>query len=187
LELGANIEEFGVDGRRPLAVAVVRQNLSLVQLLLANGAFAGVSEENSLWAFTPLHRAADLGSNPIVQELLKNGADANAQGARFAPTPLQCAVVKQHLEVATTLILAGADVEAGDRLSTPLHDAVNRRSVPLVKLLLDNGANPDGHGKSGLFAIGSSPRQRAERADVPGMMDAFTQADIDRGMQKNPK
>jgi ankyrin repeat protein len=79
--------------------------------------------------------------------------------------------------LATTLILAGADVASRDYYEeTALHRAVRKGSVPLVKLLLDHGANPDVVDDRMV-----SPRQEAERVNVVGMMEAFAEADIKHG------
>jgi ankyrin repeat protein len=174
LELGANIEEPDFDGHRPLILAVGRGNPSLVQLLLANGAYTGTVQVKQKSA-TPLHWAAEAGSNSIVQEILGKGADVNAQDF-LDQTPLHRAVIKEHLDVANTLILAGANVGATDTTQrTALHHAVAKSSVPLVKLLLDHGANPDV--EDYWF---DSPRREAKRANVVGMVNAFAKADITR-------
>jgi ankyrin repeat protein len=174
LELGASTEEPDFDGCRPLLIAVRQGNLPLVQLLLANGAYTGtvvVDHESS----TILHWAVKAGSDHIVREILGKGADANARDS-LDQTPLHWAASSKNLKVATSLILADADVTAKDNFArTALHCAVTKGSVPLAKLLLDHGANPDA-----LDRWSGYPRLQAERDNVPGMMDAFAEADFNR-------
>lgn len=88
--------------------------------------------------------------------------------------PLNRAVINEQVALATRLILAGADVGAGDCTErTALHHAVAKGSVPLVNLLLDHGASPDV-----VDALGQSPRREAEGSNIPGMVDAFDRADV---------
>jgi ankyrin repeat protein len=85
--------------------------------------------------------------------------------------------------MATTLILAGVGVAARDsRAKTALHHAVAKRSVQLVKLTLDPGANPDVVGK-----WGEPPRREAERANVDGMTNAFAEAGIKLSVVKKTR
>jgi ankyrin repeat protein len=156
-------------------MAVGRRNLSLVQLLLANGAYTGTVQvqQNSL---TPLHWAAEVGSDQIIREIPGKGADANARDSSDR-TPLHRAVIKNHLGVATVLILAGADLAARDFAErTALHHAVEEGSVLLVKLLLDHGADPDAKD-----SWSDTPRQGEKIVNDFEMLGAFARAGINRG------
>jgi ankyrin repeat protein len=75
--------------------------------------------------------------------LLNKGADPNLQGAG-GDTPLIAAARVGFDEAAGWLIGLGAKVDATNRSGeTPLIIAVQQRNAPLVKLLLEHGADPD--------------------------------------------
>ena len=75
--------------------------------------------------------------------LLNKGADPNLAG-KGGDTPLIAAARVDFVEAARWLLGLGAKVDADNKMGeTPLIVAVQRRDAPLVKLLLDHGANPD--------------------------------------------
>jgi ankyrin repeat protein len=90
---------------------------------------------------TPLMYAALYGDADSLRQLLKSGADPNSKNAVGA-SALMWAV--DDFEKTRLLIEAGADVNAkSDDGRTPLIVAVGKfGSSPIVKLLLDHGANP---------------------------------------------
>lgn len=75
--------------------------------------------------------------------LLNKGADPNVQGAN-GDTPLITAAKAGFDQAAIWLIGLGAAVDATNRAGeTPLIIAVQQRDLPMVKLLLEHGADPD--------------------------------------------
>jgi ankyrin repeat protein len=93
---------------------------------------------------TPLMYAALHGDVDSVRQLLQAGADPNLQNDAGA-TALMWAT--DNLEIVTELVEHGADVNAksGDS-RTPLLIAAGRFGAgPVVKTLLDHGANPSAH------------------------------------------
>ena len=75
--------------------------------------------------------------------LLNKGADPNLAG-RGGDTPLIAAARIGFEDAAEWLIGMGAKVDATNRMGeTALIVAVQQRQIPLVKLLLEKGANPD--------------------------------------------
>ena len=57
-------------------------------------------------------------------------------------TPLHKAVKAGNIQDAKALILSGVEINARNRFTkTPLHYAVCQNMVPIVKLLLQNGAD----------------------------------------------
>jgi len=93
---------------------------------------------------TPLMYAALYGDVDSVRQLIKLGANPNLQNEAGA-TALMWAT--DNLEVVTELVNHGADVNAksGDS-RTPLLVASSRYgAAPVVKFLLDHGANPSAH------------------------------------------
>jgi ankyrin repeat protein len=91
--------------------------------------------------------------------LLNQGADPNLPG-KDGDTPLIAAARIGYEQAAEWLIGQGAKVDAANRMGeTPLIIAVQTRQLPLVKLLLTAGANPD---KTD-HAAGLSAREYAAR------------------------
>jgi ankyrin repeat protein len=75
--------------------------------------------------------------------LLNKGADPNAPGAG-GDTPLIAAARVGFDDAARWLIGLGAKVDGDNKMQeTPLIVAVQQRDLPLVKLLLQGGADPD--------------------------------------------
>ena len=86
--------------------------------------------------------AAMAGDREALRALLKQGADVNAaQGDGL--TALHWAARKGDAELASTLLVAGANVRAATRLGayTPLHMASETGSAAVIKELIKAGAN----------------------------------------------
>ena len=93
---------------------------------------------------TALHMAVENGHELVVQHLLSQGADANAESAD-GRTPLQLAMESGNEIFAQLLILRGADVNANFASGeTPLSVAVGNHWAFLVQLLLCQKANSNG-------------------------------------------
>jgi uncharacterized protein len=152
----------------------------LVERLLACGATVADADPNGE---TALHRIADMRQAPqkpaaaLAALLLDRGADPN--GRNWADvTPLHQAVRARNLSVAV-LLERGADVNARDRHrgSTPLRRAVSATGagatagttalmVPLTRILLKYGADPDARDKRGVPVHAS-----ARNPDVRAVLD----------------
>jgi ankyrin repeat protein len=91
--------------------------------------------------------------------LLNKGADPNLPG-KGGDTPLIAAARVGFEEAADWLISMGAKVDGTNKMGeTALIVAVQQRQIPLVKLLLNAGANPD----KADTAAGYSAREYAAR------------------------
>lgn len=87
-----------------------------------------------------------------VKALLKQGANPNARNY-WRDSPLLIAVRADHAELAQVLLDAGAEVNVKGLGYTPLGLAARNGSLPLVRLLLKAGANPDRKNDDGDFPI----------------------------------
>ena len=83
-----------------------------------------------------IHKAASNGNIEVIKQHLTAGADVNAKNDSGL-TPLHYAESK---EIAEILITAGADVNAGDKI-TPLHYAAQYGEMEIVELLISKGAD----------------------------------------------
>lgn len=92
---------------------------------------------------TQLVRAARDGDTDKIEQLLKNGADADSRDSK-GQTPLEVAIRARNTLLIKFLLDRGADVNVRDSLgTTALMVACSRSSLEVVKLLLDNGSAID--------------------------------------------
>jgi cytohesin len=158
--------------------AVEALHPELVELFLASGAAISDTDPNGE---TALHRIADMRQAPqapaagMAALLLDLGADPNARNWDDV-TPLHQAVRARNLAVVEVLLARGADANArdGQRGSTPLRRAVSGTGagatagsaalmVPLTRILLKYGADPDARDKRGV-PVHASARSQDVRA-----------------------
>jgi len=104
---------------------------------------------------TPLHCAAGWGQLNMEQTLIAHGADPNIHRQERGDTPLMNAIAYDHISCITPLLAAGADINACDNMGrTALSIAISRHlDFPLVRLLLEKGANPNIPDKNGITPI----------------------------------
>ena len=106
-----------------------------------------------------LHIVTRARSNNWVGYLLQQGADPNIAGTN-GDTPLIIAARLGFTEGAARLIGKKADLNKGNRFGeTPLIVAVQQRQVPILRMLLAAGADPDKRD----HAAGYSAREYAKR------------------------
>ncbi len=108
---------------------------------------------------TPLLVAVTMRNEQWIAHLLNNGADPSG-GGKNGDTPLIVASRIGFETAAQWLLESGAKANQANRMGeTPLIVAVQQRRLPLVKLLLAKGADPD---KTDA-AAGYSAREYAKR------------------------
>ncbi|PTL85022.1 ankyrin repeat domain-containing protein [Vitiosangium sp. GDMCC 1.1324] len=134
-------------GLRPLHVAInelaERGGLDVLMALLEHG--ADVNAWNVGRDVTPLLVAVFEGQQGAVEALLKAGADPNVRSSE-GDTPLRAAAGVGDLGIAFLLLGAGAARTINDWGGltgyTALGHAARRLDLPMIKLLLDAGADP---------------------------------------------
>ena len=95
----------------------------------------------SFLGFTPLILASTAGHSEVVEILIDNGADIEAQSERTKDTPLSLACSGGRYEVVEILLRLGANKEHRNVSDyTPLSLAASGGYVNIIKLLLSYGA-----------------------------------------------
>jgi uncharacterized protein len=129
LELGANVRARSQVRRRRIGTELGGYN-------------AAAAREIDKGGYTPLLFAARQGTLESVQLLVAAGADVN-DVAPEGTSALVVAAHSGHSAVGTFLLEKGADPNAAAAGYAPLHAAIMRGDVELVKSLLVRGANPN--------------------------------------------
>ena len=102
-----------------------------------------------------LQAAVIYGNLEAVKQHIKAGSDLNAKDPMSGSTPLISAATFNKMEIANTLIDAGADLTIKNNDgATPLHVAVFFCRVEIVQKLLDAGAD-----KTVRNNFGATPRE----------------------------
>ncbi|MET0403856.1 MAG: ankyrin repeat domain-containing protein [Cystobacter sp.] len=135
-------------GLLPMQVAINELaeggGLDVLITLLEHG--ADVNAWNSGRDVTSLLVAVFEGQQAAVEALLKAGADANVRGSE-GDTPLRACVGMGDLGIASLLLDAGATRTSnewgGQAGYTALGIAASRLDLPMRRLLLDAGAQPE--------------------------------------------
>jgi ankyrin repeat protein len=188
LERGANATERNNAGIGPVLASAASGDLETLRLLLDAGAKADdcpkMSDPRSIFFSglrTPLMWAAYRNDVRMASLLLERGADPN-QSTHFG-NPLSHACWSDSLEVAKVLIARGANVNARDAIAnfTSLHWAAGTElpRPQLVKLLLDEGADPNAAGGEPIDAFGlvpQTPRLIAEKRGRTVIVEALVAA-----------
>jgi cytohesin len=100
------------------------------------------------WSRRPLHVAVAKGWDEVVDFLLKNGADPNAEGdtwdtSNAQMTPLEAAIQYNHPDIFKRLLAARANPNHRSTFHGPaLNEAFAHHHEEMAGLLLENGANP---------------------------------------------
>ncbi|ATB44057.1 hypothetical protein CYFUS_009538 [Cystobacter fuscus] len=135
-------------GLRPLHVAInelaERGGLDVLMALLEHG--ADVNAWNVGRDVTPLLVAVFEGQQAAVEALLKAGADPNVRSSE-GDTPLRACAGVGDLGIASLLLGAGASRTinewGGQAGYTALGLAASRLDIPMMRRLLDAGADPE--------------------------------------------
>lgn len=126
-----------------LHMAIAKNNLTLVKILLRAGADPDLPNSGPQW--TPLIKAAHMGHDAIVELLIAFQANPNLTNGR-GRGPLQLAIHRNHFNIVSRLIEAGADFETPNEeewLQSPLGSAIQFRRYEITRLLLNAGARLD--------------------------------------------
>jgi len=118
-----------------LALAAVDGDIAEVDRLIASGADVN---GDSVLGRTPLGAVVERGQAEMIRVLVKKGGRID----RHQPPLLITAAKAGQAEATVVLLELGARVDVRHEGFTPLGIAVMRGHAPLVRLLLERGANP---------------------------------------------
>ncbi|CZS99185.1 uncharacterized protein RAG0_07635 [Rhynchosporium agropyri] len=164
LDMGADANAQGSSSGSPLECAIIRNAISIVDLLLQRGAL--VNDLPKPGRRTPLQLAATLDDPDPVKRLLRLGAYANAPAPscfdcnenircadiRTVGTALKGAAANGSVHICQTLLDSGANINAAPSICTwknrkkgmtSLVAAIRSGNCDLVKLFMNCGADVD--------------------------------------------
>ena len=159
LSHGANFLAVDADGKTALHSASAFHDAAVVKILIEQGISPNAKDDRAL---VPLHYAVSTCSDNVppaaIAVLLDYGADPNAKTRREddGDSPLHLVMCSSSSsasgdplpvdpEIVALLIKYGADSMATNVYGeTPLHLAMAHCNPDVVRILLENGANPNG-------------------------------------------
>ncbi|KAK4103131.1 putative proteasome regulatory protein [Parathielavia hyrcaniae] len=113
LARGADVNQTNNNGQTALHFLASKSNLDLARKLLENHTPAASTRVRDKRLQYPLHRAAAVGSVPMINLLIKHRSPINAADSA-GHTPLHHAVAEGHGNAAVALLKAGAATDKKD-------------------------------------------------------------------------
>jgi cytohesin len=167
----------------PFYRAAIASDVDVLTLMLAHGAqvdWSPAEVEKKEDAPGPGRGAnANVGKTPIMVTMAGGRGAPFAAGPgfeRLGPPPFREPATRDPLQALDVLLAAGADPNAkAPDGTTPLHQAVLARQVPIVRALVTAGAKLDATNKDNL-----TPLQLAEKPPPPAPTAANTDPDAYR-------
>ncbi len=143
LARGVNLDGRGskhpiYQGRSPVQEAALSGHMDVVSMLVDAGASWDHDDVDALLA------VAMAGDRDAVTRLLAADPSMPDRAIGRRPDQLVRAAGQDSYEAVALLIELGFDVNARTR-TAPLHEAAMRGDIPVIRLLLDHGADPNMH------------------------------------------
>ncbi|XP_015115205.1 uncharacterized protein LOC107039871 isoform X1 [Diachasma alloeum] len=162
LACGAKPNDAVTQGLRPLHYAIWQKYADAAQLLIVRGADIDATDE---CGYSALHLAAEHGYLDLVKLLIKAGAKVDHRedtGELFPRTmlcdePLRLALRNRHIEVARTLLEAGANPNKRYFFGSEIN-LVSPLDLDCMELLLAFGAQPNTRDRAGLTPLMKAAR-----------------------------
>jgi ketosteroid isomerase-like protein len=123
-------------GRSPVQEAALNGHMDIVALLVDAGAVWEHDQVDELIA------TAMFGDRDAVRRLLATDPGLREQAIGRSPDQLVRAAEQDSYDAVALLIELGFDVNARSR-TAPLHEAAMRGNLPVIRLLLEHGADPN--------------------------------------------
>jgi ketosteroid isomerase-like protein len=172
-------------GRSPVQEAALAGHMDVVSILIDAGASWEHDQVDELIA------AAMAGDRGTVGRLLKADPHLRERAIERHPDQLVRAAEQNSYQAAALLIELGFDVNARSR-TAPLHEAAMRGNVPVIKLLLEHGADPSVH-DSGYDATAAGWAKHHGQREAQLLLEALahpgaaTQLADDAGVVSTPQ
>jgi ketosteroid isomerase-like protein len=164
---GREIEHPIYRGRSPVQEAALSGHMDIVSLLVD----AGAAWEHD--AVDELVAAAMSGDRDAVQRLIAADPGLRERAIERCPDQLVRAAEQDSYEAVAVLIDLGFDVNARSR-TAPLHEAAMRGNLPVIRLLLDHGADPNIH-DTGYDATPSGWAEHHGQPEAQQLLEALEQ------------
>jgi ketosteroid isomerase-like protein len=156
-------------GRSPVQEAALAGHMDVVAMLVDAGASWEHDQVDALVA------TAMSGDRAAVERLLATDPGLRQRAIERCPDQLVRAAEQDSYETVILLIELGFDVNARSR-TTPLHEAAMRGNLPVIKLLLDHGADPSIH-DSGYDATPAGWAEHHGQREAQQLLEALEQPD----------
>jgi ankyrin len=188
LDAGVDINQGDVDDTSALVVSALNKHYTFAKFLLDRGAdpnvtdalgraalYAAIDARDQDWSALPTRKEDDpLPSLELIQAILAHGANPNAKLTKNLPG-------KSGMDSGDTTL---------DEGTTPLMRAARSGDAPVMRLLIEKGADPKLATKDGntalLFAAGVGYRDKNTRGTEAEAI-AAVQVCLDQGMDINQK
>ncbi|KAL5017563.1 hypothetical protein ScPMuIL_007152 [Solemya velum] len=140
LKYDADVHQKNEAGKTALMLACFAGKQEVVMRLREHGARY---EDFDKGGSTPMHWAVDGGNTRLIEWMIKDGADVNMKDCNSKWTPLlRCASVSGSRDVALSLLMSDADINAQDKDGkTALMIAILNGHQSLMELLLKRKAD----------------------------------------------
>lgn len=149
LDDGAAVDtwiEYGEHKITPLMKASWDGENAIVEILLAAGAKVNATASDD--GATALMSAVTRGHIDVIHTLLKAGADVSPKNT-YGFNAFTTAVAAGNEEVAGMLLAAGAKLNEGAHMLTPLQFAASAGNVNMIRFLVSHGADVNYGAKKG--------------------------------------
>jgi ketosteroid isomerase-like protein len=156
-------------GRSPVQEAALAGHMDVVALLVDAGASWEHDQVDELVA------TAMSGDRGTMERLLAADPGLRLRAIERCPDQLVRAAEQDNYEAVALLIELGFDVNARSR-TAPLHEAAMRGNVPVIKLLLDHGADPNIHDR-GYDATPAGWAEHHGQREAQELLEAHEQPD----------
>ena len=165
-------------GRSPVQEAALSGHMDVVSLLVDAGASWEHDQVDELVA------TAMAGDRDTVNRLLGENPGLRRRAIERCPDQLVRAAEQDSYEAVVLLIELGFDVNARPR-TAPLHEAAMRGNLPVIRLLLDHGADPNIH-DTGYHATPAGWAEHHGQREAQQLLEAREQPDPSTRLTDQP-